>query len=75
MPEALALTEPLLVGDDGFLYGQEYAGFRVGPVVVEIRASEGAGHLAPFARAYAEFVAATLAAAAPAAAPADDSRR
>lgn len=61
LPEMLALTEPLDAGDEGFVYRDEYAGFRVGPVVVEIRAAGAATeHLRPFARLYAGFVAARL---------------
>ena len=60
LPEMLALTEPLDAGDEGFAYRDEYAGFRVGPVVVEIRAAGTAAHLRPFARTYAAFVAARL---------------
>lgn len=56
LPQALAMTEPLAVGDDGFIYEDLYAGFRVGPVTVEIRADGPNGILDGFARAYAEFV-------------------
>lgn len=60
LPEALAMTQPLAVGDDGFIYQDQYAGFRAGPVAVEIRAEGAAGRLADFARSYAAFVAARL---------------
>ena len=60
LPEALAMTEPLAAGDDGFIYRDEYAGFRVGPVTVEIRAENAGGRLPGFAGAYAGFVASRL---------------
>lgn len=60
LPQALAMTQPLDTGDDGFIYRDEYAGFRVGPVVVEIRAEGASGRLPDFARSYAAFVAARL---------------
>lgn len=56
LPEALAMTEPLPIGDDGFIYEQAYAGFRVGPVAVEIRAKPEDPRLRDFAAAYADFV-------------------
>lgn len=60
LPQALAMTEPFAAGDDGFIYRDQYAGFRVGPVVVEIRAEGAGGRLPDFARSYAAFVAARL---------------
>ena len=60
LPQALAMTQPLDAGDDGFIYRDEYAGFRVGPIVVEIRAEGASGRLPDFARSYAAFVAARL---------------
>ena len=60
LPQALAMTQPLDAGDDGFIYRDEYAGFRVGPIVVEIRAEGASGQLPDFARSYAAFVAARL---------------
>lgn len=60
LPQALAMTRPLEAGDDGFIFGDQYAGFRVGPVAVEIRAEGTGGRLPEFARTYAEFVAARL---------------
>jgi hypothetical protein len=60
LPQALAMTQPLDAGDDGFIYRDEYAGFRVGPIVVEIRAEGARGRLPDFARSYAAFVAARL---------------
>jgi len=60
LPQALAMTEPLAAGDDGFIYRDQFAGFRVGPVTVEIRAAKPGGRLAEFARSYADFVAARL---------------
>jgi hypothetical protein len=65
LPEALAMTEPLGAGEGGYLYGDEYAGFRVGPVVVELHASDAEGHLPAFARRYAQLVTERLGAAAP----------
>lgn len=56
LPEALAMTENLDVGDDGFIYQNAYAGFRVGPVAVEIRAKPDDPRLRDFAAAYADFV-------------------
>ena len=56
LPQALAMTERFAAGDDGFIYEDLYAGFRVGPVTVEIRADGPNGQLADFARAYAAFV-------------------
>lgn len=56
LPQALAMTQPLAVGDDGFIYQDQYAGFRVGPVTVEIRAEGAAGRLPGFAKSYADFV-------------------
>ena len=56
LPQALAMTEPLIAGDEGFIYEDLYAGFRVGPVIVEIRADGPNGRLQDFARAYAGFV-------------------
>lgn len=61
LPEALALMEPFAVGDEGYRYGEEWAGFRLGPVVVELRATVP-GHLVPFARRYAQLVGERLAA-------------
>jgi hypothetical protein len=60
LPQALAMTEPFAAGDDGFLYRDQFAGFRVGPVIVEIRAAKPGGRLPEFARSYAEFVTARL---------------
>jgi hypothetical protein len=60
LPQALAMTEPLAAGDDGFIYRDEYAGFRVGPVAVEIRAEGAGGRLPGFAAAYAGFVTSRL---------------
>lgn len=60
LPQALAMTQPFDAGDDGFIYRDEYAGFRVGPIVVEIRAEGASGRLPDFARSYAAFVAARL---------------
>jgi hypothetical protein len=60
LPEALAMTQPLAAGDDGFIYQDQYAGFRVGPVAIEIRAEGAAGRLPDFARSYADFVIARL---------------
>jgi hypothetical protein len=60
MPEALAMTQPFAAGDDGFIYQDQYAGFRVGPVAIEIRAEGAAGRLPDFARSYADFVVARL---------------
>ncbi|HEX6901240.1 MAG TPA: hypothetical protein VF789_16060 [Thermoanaerobaculia bacterium] len=60
LPEALAMTQPFAAGDDGFIYQDQYAGFRVGPVAVEIRAEGAAGRLPDFARSYADFVIARL---------------
>jgi hypothetical protein len=60
LPQALSMMEPFPVGDDGFIYRDQYAGFRVGSVAVEIRA-EGAGdRLAGFTRSYAGFVTARV---------------
>ncbi len=56
LPQALEMTEPLPSGDDGFIYRDQYAGFRVGAVAVEIRAEGASGRLPDFARTYAEFV-------------------
>jgi hypothetical protein len=56
LPQALAMTQPLAVGDDGFIYQDQYAGFRVGPVTVEIRAEGAGGRLPGFAKSYADFV-------------------
>ncbi|HEV2854932.1 MAG TPA: hypothetical protein VHC97_19225 [Thermoanaerobaculia bacterium] len=66
LPQALAMTQPFAVGDDGFIYQDQYAGFRVGPVAVEIRAEGASGRLPEFARSYADFV---LARVRPAASP------
>lgn len=60
LPEALAMTQPFPAGDDGFIYQDQYAGFRVGPVAIEIRAEGAAGRLPDFARSYAAFVTARL---------------
>lgn len=60
LPQALAMTQPLEAGDDGFIYRDEYAGFRVGAVVVEIRAEGAKGRLPDFARSYAAFVTSRL---------------
>lgn len=60
LPEALAMTQPLAVGDDGFIYQDQYAGFRAGPVAVEIRVEGAAGRLPDFTRSYADFVVARL---------------
>lgn len=60
MPEALAMTQPFAAGDDGFIYQDQYAGFRVGPVAVEIRAEGAGGRLPDFARSYADFLIARL---------------
>lgn len=60
LPQALAMTERFDVGDDGFLFRDQYAGFRVGPVVVEIRAEGASGRLSEFARSYAAFVTARV---------------
>ncbi|HEX5760416.1 MAG TPA: hypothetical protein VF121_14605 [Thermoanaerobaculia bacterium] len=75
LPQALAMTEPLAAGDDGFIYRDEYAGFRVGPVAVEIRAEGAPGRLPEFARAYAEFVAGRLRGTAVPSPPPADHRR
>lgn len=56
LPQALAMTQPFAAGDDGFIYRDQYAGFRVGPVAVEIRAEGASGRLPDFARSYADFV-------------------
>ena len=56
LPEALAMTEALPIGDDGFIYQNSYAGFRLGRVVVEVRAKPDDPRLRPFVAAYAEFV-------------------
>ncbi len=60
MPEALAMTEKLSLGDDGFIYQNQYVGFLIGPVAVEMRAKPPHDGLADFARAYAAFVRARL---------------
>lgn len=60
LPQALAMTQPFAAGDDGFIYRDQYAGFRVGPVAVEIRAEGASGRLPDFARSYADFVTARL---------------
>ena len=60
LPEALAMTQPFPAGDDGFIYQDQYAGFRVGPVAIEIRAEGAAGRLPDFARSYADFVVSRL---------------
>ncbi len=60
LPQALAMTEPFAAGDDGFIYLDQYAGFRVGPVAVEIRAEGASGRLPDFARSYAYFVVARV---------------
>lgn len=60
MPEALAMTQPFAAGDDGFIYQDQYTGFRVGPVAVEIRAEGAGGRLPDFARSYADFLIARL---------------
>lgn len=60
LPQALAMTQPFPVGDDGFIYQDQYAGFRVGPVTVEIRAEGASGRLPEFARSYAGFVVSRL---------------
>lgn len=60
LPQALEMTKRLDAGDDGFIFQDQYAGFRVGPVVVEIRADGAGGRLADFARTYAGHVAARL---------------
>jgi hypothetical protein len=75
LPQALAMTEPFDVGDDGFLYRDQYAGFRVGPVVVEIRAEGASGRLPEFARSYAAFVTARVRGPAGSPSPPDDGRR
>lgn len=61
LPEALAMTAPFAAGDEGWIYRDQMAGLRVGAVIVEIRAADGAVDLAAFARSYAEFVRETLA--------------
>jgi hypothetical protein len=63
------------VGDDGFLYRDQYAGFRVGPVVVEIRAEGASGRLPEFARSYAAFVTARVRGPAGSPSPPGDGRR
>jgi hypothetical protein len=60
LPQALAMTQPFAAGDDGFIYQDQYAGFRVGPVTIEIRAEGASGRLPEFARSYADFVIARL---------------
>lgn len=60
LPQALAMTGPLEAGDDGFIYEDLYAGFRVREVTVEIRADGPNGRLADFARTYAGFVTSRL---------------
>jgi hypothetical protein len=75
LPQALALTRPLAAGEEGFIYRDEYAGFRVGPVAVEIRAEGASGRLADFARRYADFVAARLRGEAPLPQPPGNGRR
>lgn len=60
LPQALAMTEPFAAGDDGFIYEDQHAGFRVGPVTVEIAVRGEGGRLREFARAYADFVASRL---------------
>jgi hypothetical protein len=61
LPEALAQTKPLDAGEDGYFYEDDYAGFRSGPVVVELHATGADGELPAFARRYAELVAERLA--------------
>ncbi|MEN8820819.1 MAG: hypothetical protein ABF271_06895 [Abyssibacter sp.] len=56
LPEALAMTEPLALGDDGFIVEAIYAGVRTGRVAVEIRAVPPDSRLRAFTRAYATFL-------------------
>ncbi|HEX4870722.1 MAG TPA: hypothetical protein VFV27_00260, partial [Nevskiaceae bacterium] len=65
MPEALAVTETLPIGNDAFAYRDEYLGFRVGTVVVEIRAKPAWPGLREFSRVYAGHLGEALARQAP----------
>ena len=57
---ALAMTTPFAAGDEGWIYRDQMAGVRVGAVIVEIRAADGAQGLPEFTRSYADFVRETL---------------
>ena len=56
MPEALAMTEALALGEDGFAFHNSYLGFRVGAIAVEIRAKPDDPRLRDFAASYAGFL-------------------
>lgn len=56
LPEALAMTQGLDVGDDGFIYADIYAGVRVGAVVMEVRALPGDERLGAFVDAYVSYL-------------------
>jgi hypothetical protein len=55
-PVALVGTEPLSLGDGGFLLPGNIAGFRHGALMVEIKAEGSAAQLADFVAAYGRFV-------------------
>ena len=57
LPEALAMTESLPLGDDGFIVESIYAGVRSGRVTIEVRAVPPDARLRPFVTAYAAFLA------------------
>ncbi|HEX4895077.1 MAG TPA: hypothetical protein VFV11_01950 [Solimonas sp.] len=60
MPEALAMTQPFAVGDQGWIWRDQMAGFRIGRAIIEIRAADGAQGMPDFARRYAGYAAAAL---------------
>lgn len=61
MPEALAMTEPFAVGDEGWIWRDQMAGFRIGRAIIEIRAADKATGMPDFARRYAVFAQEALA--------------
>lgn len=61
MPEALAMTTPLAVGDAGWIYRDQMAGVRIGRVIIEVRAADGAQSIADFVSSYADFIRETMA--------------
>ena len=56
-PQALEGSEPLALGDTGFFYKNQVAGFRSGVMIVEIAAEGQAPQLREFIQTYARFVA------------------
>lgn len=54
-PDALDSTQPLAVGDDGYVLPGRMAGFRLDRLIAEIEAGGDADDLEAFVQAYAAF--------------------